>query len=262
MNAILPPVDKLQMLSREKQKLIVNLAIRQSDPLPVRADRIKALPFCTDEVKFQCLKVSKWVNKELYDALFKIYFGEVEKPVELFEPVSNYPQPKKASPEELKDINEASAEIVTVPEKQKRKRLTRVQDEAFMKDYRSGMSYTDLAEKYGITKEQAIRKVISYNYSHKETTAMEETKTITTVEETGTPMPPIIDGNKEKTPKAFAATGKGFISTDGVLKLDEEPVTALLRQKIIETGLRQFYGEIEICIRPTEPVGMIVTVEE
>ena len=91
---------------------------------------------------------------------------------------------------------------------------------------------------------------------------MEETKTITTVEETGTPMSPIIDGNKEKTPKAFAATGKGFISTDGVLKLDEEPVTALLRQKIIETGLRQFYGEIEICIRPTEPVGMIVTVEE
>lgn len=44
--------------------------------------------------------------------------------------------------------------------------------------------------------------------------------------------------------------------------MDEEPITALLRQKIIEKGLRQFYAEVEIIVRPVNPTGMVVTVEE
>ena len=63
-------------------------------------------------------------------------------------------------------------------------------------------------------------------------------------------------------PKAFTATGKGFMSTEGGLKLDEEPITALLRQEIVKKGLAQFYAEVEITIRPVAPVGMIVEVED
>ena len=50
--------------------------------------------------------------------------------------------------------------------------------------------------------------------------------------------------------------------TDSGIKLDEEPITTLLRQKIKEKGLAQFYAEVEIIIRPVAPVGMVVNVEE
>ena len=66
----------------------------------------------------------------------------------------------------------------------------------------------------------------------------------------------------DSVPKVFKASGKGFLSTDGGLKLDEEPITAMLRQKIKEKGLAQFYAEVEIIVRPAIPTGMTVEVEE
>ena len=66
----------------------------------------------------------------------------------------------------------------------------------------------------------------------------------------------------DSVPKVFKASGKGFLSTAGGLKLDEEPITAMLRQKIKEKGLAQFYAEVEIIVRPAIPTGMTVEVEE
>ena len=71
------------------------------------------------------------------------------------------------------------------------------------------------------------------------------------------------DNKKEaKVPQRITARGKGFLSTDTGLKLDEEPITAMIRQKLVELGLAQFYAEVEIVIKQSEPTGMVVEVEE
>lgn len=74
----------------------------------------------------------------------------------------------------------------------------------------------------------------------------------------------ITESNKKETdiPRKITARGKGFLSTDTGLKLDEEPITTMIRQKLVELGLAQFYAEVEITIRPVAPVGMVVAVEE
>lgn len=270
MNAMLPPIDKYQRLSRYQISMLVNLATRQSDPLPVRAERIKALTFCTDDVKFQCLKVSKWVNQELYDALFKIYFGEVEKPVELFEPKpeETYNDDEKAPEGLLEGFENVEPTVIEPKEKRKYTRFTDVQNRQFIEDYHSGMTNDKLAEKYGLTKKQVIQKLADFKRRGllKETTKMkDETKAVQTETKPETisdALTALDEINPEKMPKAFTATGKGFMTTDSGLKLDEEPIVSLLRQKIIEKGLRQFYAEVEITIRPVTPTGMIVAVEE
>ncbi len=272
MNAKLPPIDKYQKLSRYQIQMIVSLATRQNDPLLVRAERIKALTFCTDDVKFQCLKVSKWVSQELYDALFKIYFGEVEKPVELLEPKpeETYNDDEKAPEGLLEGFENVEPTVIEPKEKHKYTRFTDVQNRQFIEDYHSGMTNDELAEKYGLTKKQVIQKIADFKRKRrgllKETTKMkDETKTVqaeTKPETISDALTALDEVNPEKMPKAFTATGKGFMTTDSGLKLDEEPIVSLLRQKIIEKGLRQFYAEVEITIRPVTPTGMIVAVEE
>ena len=75
MNAIINPKDKVTKLSRSEMRTIVFCAVRPSDPLPVRAERLKSLSFCTDDVKFQVLKSNSRVSEDLYDCLFRMYFG-------------------------------------------------------------------------------------------------------------------------------------------------------------------------------------------
>ena len=75
MNAIINPKDKVTKLSRSEMRTIVFCAVRPSDPLPVRVERLKSLSFCTDDVKFQVLKSSSRVSEDLYDCLFRMYFG-------------------------------------------------------------------------------------------------------------------------------------------------------------------------------------------
>ena len=191
MNAMLPPIDNYNRLSRYQISMIVNLATRQKDSLPVRAEKLKALSFCTD-----------------------------------------------------------------------------TQNRQFIEDYHSGMTKDELSEKYGLTKKQVIQKIADFKRrgSLKETTKMkDETKAVQTETKPETisdALTALDEVNPEKMPKAFTATGRGFMTTDNGLKLDEEPITTMLRQKIIEKGLRQFYAEVEITIRPVTPTGMIVAVEE
>ena len=62
--------------------------------------------------------------------------------------------------------------------------------------------------------------------------------------------------------KVYKAVGTGFISVDGSMKIDDKPITAELAKVISDSGLKQFYGEIEIRIKPIQPTGITVSVEE
>ena len=62
--------------------------------------------------------------------------------------------------------------------------------------------------------------------------------------------------------RIYKAVGTGFINVDGSMKIDDKPITAELAKVISESGLKQFYGEIEIRIKPIQPTGIQVSVEE
>lgn len=290
MNARVAPIDKFQKLSREQMNRVVDIALR-NEPHAQKVERLRKITFCTDEVKFLCIKVSRRVPKELYQCLHDLYFGTAEGTPELFEPkpIETYSDEMCTPAEEL-----PQGEPVTVPEEQHRKyrRLTQNEIERFIECYKSGMSVKEISDKFGLTQSQTRQKIADFKRRGKlkgmtEVQKAEQESRNTKFEE----IINSVDAGRTKdtedavkltteaikkadavltepvknltaVPKAFTASGKGFLTTDGGLKLDEEPITSLIRQVIISKGLMQFYADVEIVITPSEPTGMTVQVEE
>lgn len=291
MNAIINPKDKVTKLSRSEMRTIVFCAVRPSDPLPVRVERLKSLSFCTDDVKFQVLKSSSRVSEDLYDCLFRMYFGvsdtdseQEEKPQTQTaetaaedEPPQEQTQEPATEPEQKTALEQFAAlegTEVFEPKKKRGRSIAVWTDEAvetLISGYNKGMTYAELATKLNITEAAAANKVskLKKDKQYKEmfitmsriTKTPAAANTLTVEEVTGTALPPISGSESTFSPKTFTAIGTGFLTTDGGLKLNEEPITSMLRQKIVEEGIVQFYAEVEIRVRPVEPVGMVVSVE-
>ena len=285
MNAIINPKDKVTKLSRSEMRTIVFCAVRPSDPLPVRVERLKSLSFCTDDVKFQVLKSNSRVSEDLYDCLFRMYFGvsntdREEKPQAQAaedEPPQEQTQEPATEPEQKTALEQFAAlegTEVFEPKKKRGRSKTVWTDEAvetLISGYNKGMTYAELATKLNITEAAVANKVskLKKDKQYKEmfitmsriTKTPAAANTLTAEQVTGTALPPISGSESTFSPKTFTATGTGFLTTDGGLKLNEEPITSMLRQKIVEEGIVQFYAEVEVRVRPVEPVGMVVSVE-
>lgn len=247
MNARITPTDKIARLTNYQFKLIIRLATSK-EPVCVRADRIRALSYCTDAVKFEVLKKSRKIDDETYQALYDIYFGVVEKD-------DDKPEPKKNKGGRPSTWDEA--DVLTLIHYYNKGTKASVLADMFHKS--ENVIYARLyrlkrdekyKEMFTMSKEKAAPKPQEQEKKFEETIQSVDAGSRKEIPEPST------------MPKAFTATGKGFMSTEGGLKLDEEPITALLRQEIVKKGLAQFYAEVEITIRPVAPVGMIVEVED
>ena len=249
MNAHIMPTNRITRLPPYQYNLIVKIATRK-EPICVRADRLKALDYCTDDVKFEVLKKSRKVDDETYQALYDLYFGVVEK-----DDAKPEPEPKKNKGGRPSKWDEA--DVLTL-----------------IHYYNKGTKASVLADMFHKSENVIYAKIhrLKKDEKYKEMFKMAKEKAAPKPQEQEQKFEEIIQsidaGNRKEIPepstmpKAFTATGKGFMSTEGGLKLDEEPITALLRQEIVKKGLAQFYAEVEITIRPVAPVGMIVAVED
>lgn len=249
MNAHIMPTNRITRLPPYQYNLIVKIATRK-EPICVRADRLKALDYCTDDVKFEVLKKSRKVDDETYQALYDLYFGVVEK-----DDAKPEPEPKKNKGGRPSKWDEA--DVLTL-----------------IHYYNKGTKASVLADMFHKSENVIYNKLYSLkrDEKYKEMFTMSKEKPAEKPQEQAQKFEEIVQsidaGNRKEIPepsnmpKAFTATGKGFMSTEGGLKLDEEPITALLRQEIVKKGLAQFYAEVEITIRPVAPVGMIVAVED
>lgn len=132
--------------------------------------------------------------------------------------------------------------------------------------YLDGASYEDMAKRYGRTVAQ-IKAKLSNEQKKGKHRDMFNDKTIPSVEPQSAEPEELTDitaavVEEHSVPKAVRASGRGFLTTDGGLKINEEPLTTAIRQKLIELGIVQMYAQVEITIRPAEPEGMVVSVEE
>ena len=249
MNARITPTDKVGRLTNYQFRLITKIATRQ-EPICVRADRLKALDYCTDAVKFEVLKKSRKIDDETYQALYDLYFGVVEKD-------DAKPEPELKKNKGGRPSKWDEADVLTL-----------------IHYYNKGTKASILANMFHKSENVIYEKIhrLKKDEKYKEMFTMAKEKAAPKPQEQEQKFEEIIQsvdaGSRKEMPepstmpKAFTANGKGFMSTEGGLKLDEEPITALLRQKIIELGLAQFYAEVEITIRPVAPVGMVVAVDE
>ena len=251
-------------LSNYHRKLIVHLATNEDDDLQQRVKRLRKLSFCTDDVKFDVLHDN--ISGKLYDDLYNLYFGTVQD----------------------------EEEQATVNEGQHHKQPIHWTDELtvqLIEAYNSGLRGVDLADKMGMDliavnnrlqrikakpKFKEFRRMLNMNQTTTQTANTEpaETEAKTAKAEAPTakaeaptakteaPTAKTEAPTPDRLPKSFSAYGSGFITTEGGLKLDEEPILTAIRQAIMEKGLRQFYGEVAVTITPKEPTGMTVTVEE
>ena len=244
-------IQTYKNLNSHRRRIIVYTATREQDDHYTRVERLKKLNFCTDAVKFETLYRSEQVSKELYDDLYRLYFGTAQ------------------DKEEQHAMSESQ-------HRQARIQWTDELNRKLINAYNSGLRGAALAEKMGFKRTtvmshlQKIRIHPKYkemfNVNQNTTTPavaeepITETAPETTVAEE--PIAPKVHDSLSKMPQCFSAYGSGFITTDGGLKLDEEPILTAIRQKIMERGLRQFYGEVSILIAPREPAGMTVRVED
>lgn len=234
MDAILIPKNNSTELNDYQKRLIIAVAIMQTDGIPKRAERLKQLDFCTDSVKFDVLRESNKVNDKLYNELFKLYFAQKD----------NAKKPEPSSILQGPGWKEVEA---------KPRKLTDDEIRKMIDLYNSGTKIKELGVIFRRTTQQINSLIYSWKRSdkYKELFKMNSKTKITE------------DNKKEaKVPQRITARGKGFLSTDTGLKLDEEPITAMIRQKLVELGLAQFYAEVEIVIKQSEPTGMVVEVEE
>lgn len=280
MNARVAPIDNIQALPRRLMKMIVVIATRPGDSYAKRVERLRECSFCTDDVKFDVLKNNDRISEELYKCLYDLYFGTVKEPEKPFEPkpIETYNEDKRTILDGFTEVEPTKIIEQPKPKREYSKRMSEDDTRKLIHLYLKGASYEDLAARFGRSAEQIKVKLRNERRKGKHKymfTDKTEQTTKTTEEKFEEIINSVDAGSKAETepkqdhvttpdelPKAFTATGKGFLSTDSGIKLDEEPITALLRQKIKENGLAQFYAEVEIVIRPVAPTGMVVAVEE
>lgn len=229
-------------LSNYHRKLIVHLATNEDDDLQQRVKRLRKLSFCTDDVKFDVLRTCSLISDELYDDLYNLYFGTVQE--------EEQPDMEVQRKQPIHWTDELTVQLIEA--------------------YNSGLRGAALADKIGVDllavknrlqrikakpKFKEFRRMLNMNQTTTQTANTEPAETEAPPAETEAPTP-------DRLPKSFSAYGSGFITTEGGLKLDEEPILTAIRQAIMEKGLRQFYGEVAVTITPKEPTGMTVTVEE
>lgn len=250
MNAHITPTDKIGRLTNYQFNLIIRLATSQ-EPVCVRADRIRAISYCTDDVKFEVLKKSRKVDDDTYNALYNLYFGVVERDDDKPEPE---PEPKKNKGGRPSKWDEA--DVLTL-----------------IHYYNKGYKASVLANMFHKSEQQIYSKIYDLKKSKKYKemfTTMSKEKAAPKPQEQEAKFEEIIQSvdagsrkepetKDEDAPEPFCAEGTGLISTDGSIKLDDEPILAALRKEMIDSGCVQCYGTVQIIITPHKPTGMKVT---
>ena len=247
MTAHITPTDKAGRLTNYQFRLIIKIATRQ-EPICVRADRLKDLSYCTDDVKFEVLRKSRNVDDETYQALYNLYFGVVEKDDDKPEPAPEQKKSKGGRPSKWDE-----ADVLTL-----------------IHYYNKGTKASILANMFHKSENVIYEKIhrLKKDEKYKEMFTMAKEKAapkpqeqkfeeiIQSVDAGSRKEPEIKD---EDAPEPFCAEGTGLISTDGGIKLDDEPILAALRKEMIDSGSVQFYGTVQIIITPHKPTGMKVT---
>ena len=247
MNAHIMPTNRITRLPPYQYNLIVKIATRK-EPICVRADRLKALDYCTDDVKFEVLKKSRKVDDETYQALYDLYFGVVEK-----DDAKPEPEPKKNKGGRPSKWDEA--DVLTL-----------------IHYYNKGTKASVLADMFHKSENVIYAKIhrLKKDEKYKEMFKMAKEKAAPKPQEQEKKFEEIIQSvdagsrkepevKDEDAPEPFRAEGTGLISTDGSIKLDDEPILAALRKEMIDSGCVQCYGTVQIIITPHKPTGMKVT---
>lgn len=151
---------------------------------------------------------------------------------------------------EKKEENTAAPVVENTVEKPKRHTWTDEDTQTLIHFYNKGTKYVVLADMFGVTAKDINNKIQRLKKSEHWGRYFTDSTTISKME------------TLPEKKKIYKAVGTGFISVDGSMKIDDKPITAELAKVISESGLKQFYGEIEIRIKPIQPTGITVSVEE
>lgn len=250
-------ISDIKKLTRYHRKLIVGSVLRPEDSITEKIERLRKLTIADDEVKFQVLRESDLVSQDLYDTLYALYFGET------------VPGEADAA-ENAANAAETEENAAGMQQKKTERRSYTIWDEAdvmtLIHYYNKGASAKELAAMFNRSTQQirdklkALKKDDKYremfNMDNGTKTEQEQKfEEIINSVDAGRRLPEQPDDE----PEPFCAEGFGLISTDGSIKLDDEPILAALRKAIVDSGNVQFYGTVQIIITPHKPTGMKVT---
>lgn len=212
----------------EKETNIIIGAAMQPESIAGKVKELKNITFCTDEEKFELLNNS--LPPKQYTEIFEAYFNE--------------------KPEYVKAMSKDT--------KTHTKGLTEPQIRKIITMFLDGTDPDEIGKRFDRTGKQ-IRQVVNNCKRREKYIDMFTDKPLISeneAPETDTETTALPD----ELPNLITAKGSGCLTTDHGLMIDDEPITAAIRQKLIEMGIAQMYADVEITIRPAAPKGMTIEI--
>lgn len=216
----------------EKETNIIIGAAMQPESIAGKVKELKNITFCTDEEKFELLNNA--LPPEQYSDIFEAYFNE--------------------KPEYVKAMSKD-----TNPHLPRTKFLTEPQIRKIITMFIDGTDPEEIGRCFDRTEKQ-IRQLVTNCKQRKKYMDMFTDKPLSISENEAPETDTETTALPDELPDMITAKGSGRLTTDRGLMIDDEPITAAIRQKLIEMGIAQMYADVEITIRPAAPKGMTVEI--
>lgn len=242
-------------LSNYQKRTIITIASKQLG-IDRIAKLLKPLKFCTPETTLKVIEERKLLADDDFMLLKEKLLEPTEKELKQAEPEQVKPAKELTTSEQAEKAEQISEKTAKAkPERKRDKRMSEDETVMMIKMHLDGVTNDEIAEKFGRTKKQIIKRLAYAKTANKYKSYFDSGKAETS--------------EKSEPPKSksetYIAKGEGHIFVDAIgdnITLNGDSVLDKITEYLDNQGLNDFYGKVEVRITVmNKPVGMQISEE-
>lgn len=242
-------------LSNHQKRIITTIASKNIG-IDRIANLLKPLKFCTPETTLKVIEERKLLADDDFMLLKEKLLEPTEKELKQAEPEQVKPAKELTTSEQAEKAEQISEKTAKAkPERKRDKRMSEDETVMMIKMHLNGVTNDKIAEKFGRTKKQIIKRLAYAKTANKYKSYFDSGKAETS--------------EKSEPPKSksetYIAKGEGHIFVDAIgdnITLNGDSVLDKITEYLDNQGLNDFYGKVEVRITVmNKPVGMQISEE-
>lgn len=242
-------------LSNHQKRIITTIASKNIG-IDRIANLLKPLKFCTPETTLKVIEERKLLADDDFMLLKEKLLEPTEKELKQAEPEQVKPAKELTTSEQAEKAEQISEKTAKAkPERKRDKRMSEDETVMMIKMHLDGVTNDKIAEKFGRTKKQIIKRLAYAKTANKYKSYFDSGKAETS--------------EKSEPPKSksetYIAKGEGHIFVDAIgdnITLNGDSVLDKITEYLDNQGLNDFYGKVEVRITVmNKPVGMQISEE-